>query len=336
MSLGSITSVRKYSSRRSTGVGVVFAMLLLAASMLPTGGAHGATGDCGQPVTNGATATATDSLFILHAAIALQACSLECICDVDASADITASDALRSLQSVVGQPVSLDCPCPNVTCTSGVLTTLADSTFDLGRNGRGHDQEFIIGMSVPFDVVRRCVEHPSVRCSIDADCASGACQPACDCDNPAASVCELTGPTSQRRCQRTAEPCTSNADCTTLSQDRCEQFLGPPLPITAGDTPLCVATSVLGDLSGTVDFSTGAVSVSVPILSRAVLGPSSDKPCPRCGAPEESPVVGASYTCEGGPQHGEPCTVEAVSRLFGGMSLDCLPPLVRDIDPVPL
>jgi hypothetical protein len=76
-------------------------------------------GSCGDPIalTVDATAstrfgravTATDALAILQAAVGLLPCEL-CVCDVNGSATLSASDALVALQYSVGQSASLLCP----------------------------------------------------------------------------------------------------------------------------------------------------------------------------------------------------------------------------------
>ena len=78
-----------------------------------------ATGSCGDPIaltasfTAGAdlarVVTATDAPAILQAAVGLRPCEL-CICDVNGSATLSATDALMALQYSVGQPASLLCP----------------------------------------------------------------------------------------------------------------------------------------------------------------------------------------------------------------------------------
>jgi hypothetical protein len=52
---------------------------------------------------------ASDALFVLQAAVGTQCCSL-CVCDVNGSQQITATDALNSLRKAVGQSQPLDCP----------------------------------------------------------------------------------------------------------------------------------------------------------------------------------------------------------------------------------
>jgi hypothetical protein len=53
--------------------------------------------------------TASDALYILRAAIALASCE-DCVCDVDGSGGVTATDALVSLKIAVGQQIPLECP----------------------------------------------------------------------------------------------------------------------------------------------------------------------------------------------------------------------------------
>jgi hypothetical protein len=66
---------------------------------------------CGVPMSRGFAPVASDALFTLRAAIAIESCP-PCECDVDSSGVITASDALAVLQSSVGLPVDLNCFMP--------------------------------------------------------------------------------------------------------------------------------------------------------------------------------------------------------------------------------
>lgn len=96
-----------------------FAIVLVMEPIAPAP-AVAALGDCAQPVTNGPTASATDCLYLLQAAVGLVACDPECICAPKGSLPVAATDALLCLAAATGQPVSLDCP-----CTSTTTTTLA-------------------------------------------------------------------------------------------------------------------------------------------------------------------------------------------------------------------
>jgi hypothetical protein len=66
---------------------------------------------CSLPVTSGPTPKASDCLFILGAAVGSRTCAPQCVCDTNADAAVSASDALRCLRAAVGQPVALNCPC---------------------------------------------------------------------------------------------------------------------------------------------------------------------------------------------------------------------------------
>lgn len=90
--------------------------------------ANAAQFDCGQPVSKGASPTASDALATLKTAVGVLTCDLS-VCDVDNSKAITAGDALRILKVAVGQPnVVLNCPAPVTTTTSSTITTITTST----------------------------------------------------------------------------------------------------------------------------------------------------------------------------------------------------------------
>jgi hypothetical protein len=65
-------------------------------------------GRCGDPVPMVGTVSASDALLILRAAVSLVDCPL-CICDVNFSQSILASDSLADLRFAVGLPISLQC-----------------------------------------------------------------------------------------------------------------------------------------------------------------------------------------------------------------------------------
>lgn len=77
----------------------------------------GAGGECGDPVDPpalrggalSALVNATDALFALRAAVGLELCEL-CVCDLDDSGSVAATDALALLLAAVGQPGNLNCP----------------------------------------------------------------------------------------------------------------------------------------------------------------------------------------------------------------------------------
>jgi len=65
--------------------------------------------DCADPAEAFGKVTATDALHVLRAAVGTAMCHV-CVCDVDDSGAIVASDSLRTLQFAVNLPVDLNCP----------------------------------------------------------------------------------------------------------------------------------------------------------------------------------------------------------------------------------
>jgi hypothetical protein len=91
-------------------------------------------GECGQPVTGGASPTASDALYVLRAAVGSVQCEAA-VCDTDGSCAVTAGDALRLLWYVTGQPLELSCELCGVTSsttstTSTTTTTLEPATWN--------------------------------------------------------------------------------------------------------------------------------------------------------------------------------------------------------------
>jgi hypothetical protein len=119
----------------------------------------------------------------------------------------------------------------------------------------------------------------------------------------------------------------SNATCT---DGGC--YLGAPLPVPNAmtvPTSICIVQTISTAISGSVDCSTGATTLSLPLDSSVFL--TGDKlstiagiqPCPLC----------SSGTCIGGPNNGLACT-PGTSTLGGNVayptSHDC-PPAASDL-----
>jgi len=86
------------------------------------------TGRCSQPVSTGATPTASDCLFILSSSVGTLACDFDCICAPKGSLPIAATDALVCLKKATGIDVPLDCPCGTPTTSTTVTTTSTTTT----------------------------------------------------------------------------------------------------------------------------------------------------------------------------------------------------------------
>jgi hypothetical protein len=106
-------------------------------------------------------------------------------------------------------------------------------------------------------------------------------------------------------------------------------MFGTPVPLSIANKPICMTMFGDGDITGTLDPESGESHLQMSQRWRVHLGISVEMPCPRCGALAQHPELGAEFTCEGGPNDGQACTVEAFSEVFGGLSADC-PPDVAD------
>jgi len=305
------------------------ATIALSALILSTACARvaaAAPGDCAAPTAADRLINSTQCLFILKAAVGTETCPTPvCSCDPSGDGIISASDALRCLKAALGIAIVLACPPPcGVTgdCDAIELIVQSGSDLDSGWKGPGHDADIIAGASVTFEILSRCSNDQSV-CDIDADCTGGSCEATCDCGAGGDTDCEISGPTGSRACiGDTSLPCSANSDCNDAGAV-CVPFFGPPLPLAASGTPVCVTTYFARDFSGTIDVAAGDISASAALRSRVHLGSSIQTPCPSCGGSDV--VIGEQALCIGGPHNGASCTVEGVSPQFGGVSSDCPP-----------
>jgi hypothetical protein len=109
-------------------------------------------------------------------------------------------------------------------------------------------------------------------------------------------------------------PCTTDADCYDqvdgcLLAPRCH--LTPPTPVY-GAYGLCATTPITSAVAGTVDPTTGALSLSFSARTVTYFAGSDPQPCPRCLA----------GTCDDGPRAGLSCSVESAQLET---SNDCPP-----------
>ncbi len=105
-----ISSYNGFSAAYTTEIRLLFVTVLLVASTVTAAVAKAQAVDvlCGQPITIGAKPKAVDALFVLRSTVALTSC-FPCVCDVDNSGEITASDALAVLKVAVGAQVTFSC-----------------------------------------------------------------------------------------------------------------------------------------------------------------------------------------------------------------------------------
>jgi hypothetical protein len=104
-------------------------------------------------------------------------------------------------------------------------------------------------------------------------------------------------------------------DCT-----RAACSFGPPLPISNAGLSTCVVNSFASNAGGTLDTSTGAMSLGVPLSSHVFVTGNGTQPCPRCSAigAAGSPATG---TCDRGARASQSCA----TTNSNGLSSECLP-----------
>jgi hypothetical protein len=316
----------------------------VSVALLAVAPAYAQTADnCGQPLSTGETPKASDALFVLRASVGTEECSL-CVCDVNASGSVTATDALITLQAAVGLDVSLDCPddcapdasleCPAVaqfalfanvrpaacstnaecapfsTCDPELGRCRTQSENDIGWNGLAHDQD--LNDHIPARLFVDCEgPAPCGECEITGhDPSLGSCR--CANDN-------------QTRCFTVAAPDQENC-----GGEMCNCYFGPPLPLSAGNTPVCVLNKIGVNPTGTGNVDTGSGTINMHLREVVHLGISLSAPCPIC-ANDPTPADGMrGGVCVGGLNNTQGCDAQAVNTSFppptgAFYSLDCFP-----------
>jgi hypothetical protein len=59
--------------------------------------------------------------------------------------------------------------------------------------------------------------------------------------------------------------------------------------LSAANTPVCITSYAVGDITGTYDLSNGESLLDATLRWRVHLGITEEAPCPRCGALEKRP-----------------------------------------------
>jgi hypothetical protein len=116
----------------------------------------------------------------------------------------------------------------------------------------------------------------------------------------------------------------------------CNCYLGPPLALSAGNTPACIVNRFSEDVTGTTNVDTGDSLTFVRLRSQVFLGESLTEPCPYC-AGDPTPRDGVrGGTCVLGPNNNASCDTDAENFTFpapggDGHSLDCFPSTGKNV-----
>ena len=219
-------------------------------------------------------------------------------CAVDVAATTVASGAAAMSWELPGT-----CPGSGSYAVTPVLT---DTKLDVGWTGLGHHMEPVLGFkAVNFDV------------GCDPDC--GNCSSSSPTPVPDACRCTAlpTGPNADPA-HDASHTCSSNADCGAAS---CRCYFGPPTPYAGGGASACVYSRIVGPMTGSLDFASGDMSLTVPLRGTMYTGQSLVHPCPRCTA----------GICDAGDRVGLACTPDASDATFGDVSYDCPPAAAGNI-----
>jgi hypothetical protein len=135
--------------------------------------------------------------------------------------------------------------------------------------------------------------------------------------------------------------CSTNSDCGPQLgrcnfDDTCACYFGPPLALSAGNTPACVVNRFSEDIVGTADVDLGQGEITTKLRSVVFTGEALTIPCPHCEG-DVTPNDGVrDGVCVLGDNAGKTCDVDAVNTTFpaaegGGHSLDCFPAFGRNV-----
>jgi hypothetical protein len=143
-------------------------------------------GDPAPPPNGDGNVTGADALYCLQMAVGSQPEDLT-TCDADDGGSASASDALRILQSAVGQNVPLTCPGPPTTTTTTTSTT---TTTTLGAPALTWTE-----IATMFQTDQAVCSDTGLPCTFPVDCAPEAtCQPTGGCLGSLCHATSLTPP----------------------------------------------------------------------------------------------------------------------------------------------
>jgi hypothetical protein len=101
---------------------------------------------------------------------------------------------------------------------------------------------------------------------------------------------------------------------------------GSPIPLASGGVPACIVNRLRTAVSGTVQPVSGCGELALYLTSTVFLGNDVAHPCPTC-RDDPTPNDGKKDgRCVGGATDGQSCDVNGTTKLFGGVSNDCVPP----------
>jgi cysteine-rich repeat protein len=151
------------------------------------------------------------------------------------------------------------------TCDTGIGHCVTATSLDTGFTGISHDADINDLVLTMGDL--RCEGLASPTCG---QCTVLGLNPDpgyCRCTNNNRTICD--------------QPFVAdNDDC---GGAICDCYFGPPLPLSAGNTPACVTNRFFDNISGTANVDTGAGAITAHLRAKVFLGEQLHEPCPVCG-----------------------------------------------------
>ena len=195
-----------------------------------------------------------------------------------------------------------------------VTGNTTQSRLDAGWTGMGHNVDLVDGYGFTVNVSCPNAEPPCGECALTGiDAAASAALVRCVDD----TTVQCTNP--------------FGLDAVCPGSKACAIYLGPPLPLSSSNTPVCVINTMTSDITGTANPETGDGAFSPYLKSKTHMGEVKTQPCPLC---EGDTTHGDGYKdgiCKDGPSDGLTCDTHAVSPTFGPVSLDCPPSVLQNI-----
>ena len=249
-------------------------------------------------ITKSCTGPATNPDFML----ALGSCSAD-VTELASCIDASVRKNASSINAISFEMAGV-CPTQANIISRGSAGFAGPTRLDAGSTGLGHRGELPDGIEGAIQLDCSADDNCS-SCTLSVGCSEGNCRCAND---PTISCDEPFGPD--------ADDCSNNT---------CQVFFGPPLPLNAGGTFTCVVNEIPNDIVGSADTGTGAGSSTIENSSDVYTTGTQSQPCPSCdGDPTPNDGVRGG-TCNGGQQDGATCDANAVSSVFGDTSYDCQP-----------
>ncbi len=218
---------------------------------------------------------------------------------------------LAVLAAVTEETCTTNVDCTVGTCNPTLGSCVTTTRLDTGWTGISHNS----------DVNNNVVTRANLLCPgpapVCGQCTVLGLDPStdiCRCDGDNRTICD--------------EPFQPDAD--DCGGATCNCYFGPPLPLSAGNTPACALNRFSADVSGTANVDTGLGKISTNLRAQVFLGINLITPCPYCTG-DITPQDGVrDGTCVQGNNNGETCDAGAVNLTFpapggDGHSLDCFP-----------